>query len=73
MTRAGVAARTMGGVVVLFLLFDSVGKLIPLAPMVEGTIELGYPATVVRVLGAIELPVLRCTSSPAPGCWARYS
>ena len=43
------------GLVILFLLFDSVGKLLRLRPMVEGTAALGYPDGAVRVIGAILL------------------
>ena len=45
----------MAGLVILFLLFDSVGKLIPVAPAVQGTIELGYPESAVRLIGVILL------------------
>jgi hypothetical protein len=40
---------------VLFLLFDSTGKLLKVAPVVAGTGELGYPETVIRTLGVILL------------------
>jgi hypothetical protein len=58
MSRTAIAARIMGAVVGLFLTFDSVGKVIPLPPMVDGTVRLGYPATAVRALGIIELACL---------------
>jgi hypothetical protein len=38
---------------VLFLLFDSTGKLLKVAPVVAGTAELGYPESVIRTLGVI--------------------
>jgi DoxX-like family len=46
------------GLVTLFLLFDSVGKLLRLRQMVEGTAALGYPDSSVRLIGAILLACL---------------
>ena len=40
---------------VLFLLFDSIGKLLKVAPVVAGSAELGYPESVIRTLGVILL------------------
>jgi DoxX-like protein len=48
----------MSGLAVLFLLFDSLIKVMKLARAVDGTIALGYPATVVRGIGIIELVCL---------------
>ncbi|HEX5110850.1 MAG TPA: DoxX family protein [Vicinamibacterales bacterium] len=45
------AGRGLSGVAVLFLLFDSVGKLLQLQPVIDGTIELGYPVSTVVGLG----------------------
>jgi hypothetical protein len=42
-------------VAVLFLVFDSVGKLLRVAPVVAGTVQLGYPEGVIRALGVILL------------------
>jgi DoxX-like protein len=52
------AGRIMSGLVVLFLLFDTLIKVLKLAPAVDGTTALGYPATVVRGIGIIELVCL---------------
>jgi hypothetical protein len=49
------AGAVMAGLAILFLLFDSVGKLIPVAPAVEGAAQLGYPESSVRVIGTILL------------------
>jgi DoxX-like protein len=49
------AGRIVSGLAVLFLLFDSLIKVMKLAPAVEGTTALGYPATAVRGIGIIEL------------------
>ena len=53
---AGWKARigtALSAVAVLFLLFDSTGKLLKVAPVVTGTAELGYPESVIRTLGVI--------------------
>ena len=47
--------RALSAVAVAFLLFDSLGKLLELAPVVAGTTQLGYPEGVVRTLGVILL------------------
>jgi len=44
--------------VVLFLSFDSVLKVLALAPAVQGTTQLGYPAESVVWIGTIELVCL---------------
>jgi hypothetical protein len=49
------AGAIMAGIAILFLLFDSLGKLIPVAPAVEGAVQLGYPESTVRVVGIILL------------------
>jgi len=44
---------------VAFLAVDAVGKLIPLAPYVEGTQKVGYAVTLLRPLGlALAIPTL---------------
>jgi len=45
-------------IVILFLTFDSVGKLLRARQMVEGTLALGYPDSSVQVIGAILLACL---------------
>ena len=49
--------RWIGGVITtlsaLFLLMDGVGKLIKPAPVIEGTIALGYPESVLLGLGIV--------------------
>jgi hypothetical protein len=51
-------ARILGGLVTLFLLVDAVGKILRLAPYVEGTAKVGYPAGVLVPLGVV---LLACT------------
>lgn len=48
--RAGIA---LSAAAVLFLLVDSIGKLLKVAPVVAGTAQLGYPESVVRTLGVL--------------------
>jgi hypothetical protein len=50
--RAGLILTALA---VLFLTFDTLIKVAALAPAVEGTIALGYPASAVRVIGILEL------------------
>jgi hypothetical protein len=45
----------LSGVAVAFLLFDSLGKLLKVAPVVAGTADLGYPESVIRPLGVVLL------------------
>ena len=50
--------RIMSALPVLFLLIDAVGKLVKPAPVVEGTVQLGYPESVLLGLGIV---LLTCT------------
>jgi hypothetical protein len=43
--------RILSGIAVAFLIFDSAGKLLQVKPVIEGTIQLGYPEDVVFGLG----------------------
>jgi hypothetical protein len=45
-------------IAVLFLTFDNVVKLLRLSPAVEGTVQLGYPASSLLTIGIIELACL---------------
>ena len=45
--------RILTGVIATFLLVDAVGKLIPLAPYVEGTKQVGYALELLRPLGLL--------------------
>ena len=49
------AGRIMSGLAILFLAFDAVGKLLRLAPVSEGSTQLGYPASAVFGLGVVLL------------------
>src|SRR5258708_24771646 len=50
--RIGVAMSTLA---VLFLLFDSVTKLVKIQPVIEATQRLGYPESTARPLGVVLL------------------
>jgi hypothetical protein len=50
-TPAVWAGRIIGGIAVAFLIFDSVGKLLEVQPVIEGTRQLGYSEDVVFSLG----------------------
>ena len=52
------AGRLLSTLAVLFLLFDSVVKVMRLAPAVEGTARLGYPESLVLGIGILELVCL---------------
>jgi hypothetical protein len=45
--------RTLTGLVVAFLLLDALGKLVAVAPVIEGTRRLGYAVAVIRPLGVV--------------------
>jgi hypothetical protein len=47
------SGRLLSGLAVLFLFVDAIGKLLRIGPVVEGTVKLGYPETVVFPLGML--------------------
>jgi DoxX-like protein len=49
------AGRIIGGLPALFLLVDGIMKLIKPAPVVEATVKLGYPESVILPLGIVLL------------------
>ena len=53
-----VAGYVLTSLAALFLTFDTTIKVLRLAPAVEGTIALGYPASTVLPIGLIELTCL---------------
>jgi hypothetical protein len=50
-TSAKWGGRVLSGLAVAFLIFDSIGKLLQVQPVIDGTISLGYPRDVVFGLG----------------------
>ncbi|MEP7002290.1 MAG: DoxX family protein [bacterium] len=51
-------ARILSGLAIAFLAFDAGIKVLQLAPAVEGTLALGYPATSVLGIGLLEFACL---------------
>jgi len=47
------SGRVLTGLVVAFLLFDALGKLLMLAPVVAGTRQLGFSLGIIRPLGLV--------------------
>ena len=56
--KRSIAGYALTAFVALFLTFDTVLKVLQLAPAVQGTTELGYPASTVVTIGLIELVCL---------------
>ena len=52
------AGRIASGLVVAFLLFDSIGKLLQLDAVIEGSAQLGWPGSVMLEIGMV---LLACT------------
>ncbi|HEX7051219.1 MAG TPA: DoxX family protein [Longimicrobiales bacterium] len=50
--------RILGGLTVLFLLLDAVGKLMRPEPVIEATVQLGYPESTIPGIGLV---LLGCT------------
>jgi hypothetical protein len=48
-------SRILTGLALAFLAMDTVMKLLQLAPAIEGTVALGYPASAVFTIGVVEL------------------
>jgi hypothetical protein len=59
-----VTGHILTALVALFLLFDATIKVLVLAPAVQGTTELGYPAHTVFWIGAIEFLCLALFLAP---------
>lgn len=59
-----VTGHALTALVALFLIFDATIKVLVLAPAVQGTTELGYPAHTVFWIGAIELMCLALYLAP---------
>jgi DoxX-like protein len=49
------AGRVISGLIVLFMLFDATVKLLRLPAAIEGTVHLGYPASLVLPIGIVAL------------------
>jgi len=49
------AGRILSGIAVAFLFFDAVGKLMEVAPVMEGSVKLGYSESTVFPIGVLLL------------------
>jgi hypothetical protein len=56
--------RVISGFAIAFLIFDAVIKVLRLGPAMEGTTQLGYPASAVLVIGLIEVVCLVAYAVP---------
>lgn len=63
--RALWSGRILSTLAILFLAFDGLAKLLELEPVVAGTIQLGYPPTVVFGLGVVLLLCVAAYAIPA--------
>jgi hypothetical protein len=48
------SGRILSGIAVAFLAVDTLGKLLTIEQAVAGTVELGYPAGILRTIGVIQ-------------------
>jgi DoxX-like family len=53
--NAPLIGRILSGIAIVFLLVDTVGKLLRVAPVVEGAAKLGYPESAVLPMGVLLL------------------
>jgi hypothetical protein len=56
--KAVIAGRVLSALAVLFLLVDAIGKLLAPPAVVEGTTQLGWPASTIVPLGIVQLVCL---------------
>lgn len=47
--------QILSGIAVAFLLFDAAGKLMRVTPVIEGTVNLGYPESTIVPIGVLLL------------------
>ena len=57
-TRVLWFGRVLSGLAVLFLVFDATMKVLRLPAAVDGTVALGYPASVIVPLGIVQIALL---------------
>lgn len=51
--KAHITGWILSGIAILFLVFDSLGKFLKPEEVIKGTLELGYPETVITNLGIV--------------------
>lgn len=57
--------RGLSAVAILFLLLDSLGKLLEVPPVVAGSLQLGYPASTVFPIGVVLLLCVAAYAIPS--------
>ena len=57
-SKVVIAGRILSGLAALFLTFDAVVKVLALPMAVEGTVQLGYPESIIVPLGLIQIVFL---------------
>lgn len=62
-------ARIMSGLVILFMLFDGIFKLIQPEPVITGTLELGYAEHHIALLGILALVSTVLYALPRTAFW----
>jgi len=65
MKAARWSGRILSGLAILFLALDGVAKLVEAQPVVAGSIELGYPPTIVFKLGVVLVLCVAAYAIPA--------
>lgn len=64
-TGARWAGRIVSGLVVAFMLFDLIGKVLVIQPVIDAQTHLGFPVELSQVLGAIEVVCVALYLLPA--------
>ena len=59
-----VVGRVLSGLAIAFLTFDSVGKLLQVQPVIDGTVQLGYPTSIIVPLGIVLLSCVLAYAIP---------
>ena len=62
------AGRVLSGIAIAFLLFDASGKLMKVAPVVEGSAKLGFPESAVLPIGVLLLTGVVLYAIPRTSC-----
>ena len=60
--------RVISTLIVLFMLFDSIAKIVRLKPYVVGTVAAGYPDHLVAILGFVGLIPTILYAIPRTSC-----
>jgi len=59
-----VVGRVLSGLAIAFLTFDSAGKLLQVQPVIDGTVQLGYPTSIIVPLGIVLLSCVLAYAIP---------